>query len=63
MLSGDHILKKDTVVTGSIQSVKGFEFCMVVVIGCTDRKFPPTRTHKDELWRNAFRLYVAITRA
>ena len=62
-LSGDHIRKKDTVVVGSIQSVKGFEFSMVVVIGCTDRNFPPARTHRDELWRHAFRLYVAMTRA
>lgn len=62
-LSGDHIREKDTVVVGTIQDVKGFEFSMVVIVGCTEGVFPPPRTHKDELWRHAFRLYVAMTRA
>jgi superfamily I DNA/RNA helicase len=43
--------------------VKGFEFSTVIVVGCGDNCLPIPGRAKEEAWRDALRLYVAMTRA
>jgi len=45
-----------------ITSVKGFEFKVVFIIGLEAGSFPASGRHEEEVWRDAQRLYVAITR-
>jgi superfamily I DNA/RNA helicase len=47
---------------GTISEVKGFEFSMVIIVGCGANLLPPTDGCRDEAWRHALRLYVAMTR-
>src|SRR5665213_4097955 len=61
-LSGDCILHPDEVVVGTISQLKGFEFRLVLIIGCDAGDFPETGVPHDEVWRDALRLYVAMTR-
>lgn len=61
-LSGDCILHPDKVVVGTISDLKGFEFRLVMILGCDAGSFPPQGTPRDEVWRDALRLYVAMTR-
>jgi len=61
-LSGDCILHPDKVVIGTISDLKGFEFRLVLILGCDAGSFPPQGTPRDEVWRDALRLYVAMTR-
>lgn len=61
-LSGDCILHPDKVVVGTISDLKGFEFRLVLILGCDAGFFPPQGTPRDEVWRDALRLYVAMTR-
>jgi superfamily I DNA/RNA helicase len=61
-LSGDCILHPEEVVVGTISQLKGFEFRLVLIIGCDEGKFPETGVPHDEVWRDALRLYVAMTR-
>lgn len=42
--------------------VKGFEFSLIVIVGCSSEAFPNPRLPPDEAWRDALRLYVAMTR-
>lgn len=62
-LSGDCINEPDTMVIGDIHDLKGFEFNVVIVLGCDHSSFPSFGVPKDERWRDALRLYVAMTRA
>jgi hypothetical protein len=62
MLTGDCILHRDEVVVGTISDLKGFEFRLVLIVGCDAGSFPHSGTPKDEVWRDALRLYVAMTR-
>lgn len=61
-LSGDCILHPDEVIVGTISDLKGFEFRLVLILGCDAGGFPNHGTPKDEVWRDALRLYVAMTR-
>ena len=61
-LSGDCILHPDKVVVGTISDLKGFEFRLVLILGCDAGSFPHQGTPRDEVWRDALRLYVAMTR-
>jgi superfamily I DNA/RNA helicase len=62
-LSGDCINEPDTMVVGEIHDLKGFEFNVVIILGCDHSSFPGPGVPKDERWRDALRLYVAMTRA
>ena len=63
-LTGDYLLKEnwDRVVVADISTVKGFEFMLIIVCGLDDGVFPPKGVPAAEHWREAMRLYVAITR-
>ena len=51
-----------SVPVADITSVKGFEFKVVFIIGLEEGSFPASGRHEQEVWRDAQRLYVAITR-
>lgn len=61
-LTGDYTRNRDTMTVGSVADVKGFEFSMIIVVGCGSRLLPPTDGCAEEAWRHALRLYVAMTR-
>jgi superfamily I DNA/RNA helicase len=61
-LTGDYTRNRDTMTVGSVADVKGFEFSMVIVVGCGEKLLPPTDGCPEEAWRHALRLYVAMTR-
>ncbi|HSY43325.1 MAG TPA: hypothetical protein VK811_05400, partial [Candidatus Acidoferrum sp.] len=61
-LSGDCILHPEQVVVGTINDLKGFEFRLILIIGCDAKSFPESGVPHDEVWRDALRLYVAMTR-
>lgn len=62
-LSGDFIKEPETLVVSSVQDVKGFEFRLVLIVGCEDGMLPSPTIPPEESWREALRLYVAMTRA
>ena len=43
--------------------IKGFEFSQVIIVGCGEGLLPMKGRAKEEQWRDALRLYVAMTRA
>lgn len=61
-LSGDYSEIKDTVSVGYLSDVKGLEFSVIIIIGVSDQLVPNKGTPKGEQWRDALRLYVAMTR-
>ncbi len=63
ILSGDYIKKQETMVVSTLNDLKGFEFNLVIIVGCELGKFPAAGVHQEETWRDALRLYVAMTRA
>jgi superfamily I DNA/RNA helicase len=62
MLTGDYNRNRDSMTVGSIADVKGFEFAMIIIVGCGAKMLPPTNGCLEECWRHALRLYVAMTR-
>ena len=62
VLSGDYFLNPQSVVVSDISSVKGFEFSLIIICGLDEGIFPPRGVPAQEHWREALRLYVAITR-
>ena len=62
-LSGDYIRKPEVMVVSTLNDMKGFEFNLVVIVGCNQDDFPAKGVPLDEAWRDALRLYVAMTRA
>ena len=62
VLTGDYLLQPSRVVVADISAVKGFEFSLIIVCGLGDGFFPPKGVPAAEHWREALRLYVAITR-
>lgn len=62
-LTGDYMLNTDRVITSDIQNVKGFEFSLIIIVGLEKDVFPSKGFAEREVWRDALRLYVAITRA
>ncbi len=61
-LTGDYLQKTDIVVVSDIYNIKGFEFSLIVVVGMGEGEFPPKGVPEGEAWREALRLYVAMTR-
>jgi superfamily I DNA/RNA helicase len=62
-LSGDFKRKKDSICVANMSDVKGFDFSLVIIIGCGADILPPKGHCIKERWRDALRLYVAMTRA
>jgi hypothetical protein len=61
-LSGNYMLNPSRVIVSDIASVKGFEFSLIIVLGLEEGLYPPKGRAENEQWRDALRLYVAITR-
>lgn len=61
-LTGDYQMRSDVVVVSDIYNIKGFEFSLVIVVGMGAGEFPPAGVPAGETWREALRLYVAMTR-
>ena len=61
-LTGDYLLRPSRVVVADISAVKGFEFSLILICGLDEGVFPPKGVPVAEHWREAMRLYVAITR-
>jgi len=61
-LSGDYILRRKKMVVGTLPEVKGFEFSLIVIVGCDRQALPDRSIPAEEHWREALRLYVAMTR-
>ena len=62
-LTGDYADSPHAVSVGTMSEVKGFEFSVMIVVGCGASGFPSPGRAPDEIWRDALRLYVAMTRA
>jgi superfamily I DNA/RNA helicase len=62
ILTGDYGERKHTVSVGYLADVKGFEFSLIVVVGCSRDVLPSPGLPTGERWRDALRLYVAMTR-
>jgi superfamily I DNA/RNA helicase len=61
-LTGDYLLNTQRVVVSDMPSVKGFEFSLIIICALGQAHFPPKGVPAEEHWREAMRLYVAITR-
>jgi len=61
-LTGTYIENTDTVSVGALTDVKGLEFSLVVIVGCSQDVIPSHQIPEGEYWRDAMRLYVAMTR-
>jgi hypothetical protein len=62
VLQGDTIKNNDEVTVASINDLKGFEFRVVIIVGCQSGLLPDPGVPEQEVWRDALRLYVAMTR-
>jgi superfamily I DNA/RNA helicase len=62
-ITGDYIERRDTLSVGTMPDVKGFEFSLVLIVGCGADCLPSKGSCQKEAWREALRLYVAMTRA
>jgi hypothetical protein len=62
LLQGDTIKNNDEVTVASINDIKGFEFRVVIILGCQAGLLPDLGVPQQEVWRDALRLYVAMTR-
>ena len=47
---------------GSFADLKGFEFRLVIILGCDAKHLPDPGIPREEVWREALRIYVAMTR-
>ena len=61
-LNGDYTRDRTSMTVGTMSNVKGFEFSMIIIVGCSHGARPPTGSCADSAGRHAFRLYVAMTR-
>lgn len=61
-LTGDYMLAPSRVIVSDIAAIKGFEFSLIIVLGLEEGAYPPKGRQVNERWRDALRLYVAITR-
>ena len=62
-LTGDFLKNPETLVVGTTHDLKGFEFRLVLIVGCDANLLPSRGVPIEEAWREALRLYVAMTRA
>jgi hypothetical protein len=63
VITGDYTERRDTLNVGTMSDVKGFEFARVLIVGCGKKHLPSKGSCQKESWREALRLYVAMTRA
>lgn len=56
-------LGQASVYVSALEGCKGFEFQTVILLHCDSRSMPTRGAPTDERWRDARRLYVAMTRA
>jgi hypothetical protein len=61
-LTGKYIENTETISVGALADVKGLEFSLVVIVGCSKDVIPNHQIPEGEYWRDAMRLYVAMTR-
>lgn len=62
-IRGIKTVKSGSWVLSDLESTKGFEFHQMIVLNLTAGQFPSPRCPQGEEWRDACRLYVAMTRA
>ena len=62
-VTGDYIRNRDSVSVATMPDVKGFDFSLVIIVGCGADQLPNPGHCRKESWRDALRLYVAMTRA
>jgi superfamily I DNA/RNA helicase len=62
-LDWNSALRQRTVFLSALETVKGFEFSLVILSGCNSDVIPNPALPNEEHWRDARRLYVAMTRA
>ncbi|MCL4821457.1 MAG: AAA family ATPase [Vicinamibacteria bacterium] len=63
LLSGDAKPQPGVTSLASLETVKGFEFPLVLITQCGAQQIPNPGQPDEEAWRDARRLYVAMTRA
>ena len=63
LLSKNQSVPNDAILLSPLETVKGFEFSLVIISQCTNQYIPNPTLPIEESWRDARRLYVAITRA
>ena len=61
-LTGDYLLDQSKVVVSDMTAIKGFEFSLIMILGLEEGVYPFAKRPEAEVWRDAMRLYVAITR-
>jgi hypothetical protein len=61
-LTGDYLLDSSRVVVSDMTAIKGFEFSLIMILGFEEGVYPFAKRPEAEVWRDAMRLYVAITR-
>ncbi len=62
-LNGAYDPKTDRLVFSDLEETKGYEFDTVVIVNCCDGVLPARGAPAEELFRDACKLYVAMTRA
>ncbi|MBK1829605.1 DEAD/DEAH box helicase [Verrucomicrobiaceae bacterium R5-34] len=62
-ITGDYVRSKDSISVATMHDVKGFDFSLVIIVGCGEKQLPSPGHCYQEKWRDALRLYVAMTRA
>jgi len=62
-LGWNSAVQQRTVFLSALETVKGFEFSLVILSECNANVIPNPALPNEEHWRDARRLYVAMTRA
>ena len=62
LLRGDYLSRPYQFVVSDALGIKGFEFSNVLIVGVEDGMFPLPGLPQGEQWRDALRLYSAMTR-
>lgn len=57
------VLEAGKTFVSALETVKGFEFSLVIITQCSRHFLPLRGLPEEEWWRDARRLYVALTRA
>jgi AAA domain len=63
LLHRDARVRPGAVFLSALETVKGFEFSLMIVAQCGAVNIPVPSLPEEEAWRDASRLYVAFTRA
>ncbi len=62
-LARDSVVDPRGVFLSAMETLKGFEFPLVVIMRCASATIPGPGCPREEEWREVLRLYVAMTRA